>query len=419
VERESGPSLSKRQRPTESLAWEVHGETAEGQQRDTEPPARGRNSAGKSRNGHREAAEGRGYGVLPEVRARQEALDGVRSEGEGRSRLAVMDIRAERQQNAVADEVSALVAVVRPILLGLLWGLKADVAAEVGGYPNVKLSMLSRLRRPGDGDCGICFEYAVHDAMRRGDQMVSERVDTALQLCNVPGDSLDSILFAVEKSGSEQFIDTARDLVTSESRILSGTRGQPAKLHKHIQGIATAFRRPKSREALPWSISGLWKADLFVGKTDTDRWVGTTVKVNPALLEGARGLRVGIVPASHTETDAPYHDEQRNLVVCPILHDGNFMQVFYEGWQVVQAFLAADARMPSEAALPRPPMREVARMLVDRREFPVVDVHAGLVAFAQPELLTTEEQRADVELKGAEPEMQKIVVPEAMRIPGL
>ncbi len=325
-----------------------------------------------------------------------------------------MDIRAERQQNPVADEVSALVAVIRPILLGLLWGLKSKVADEVGGHQHVKLMMLDRLRKQGDGDCGICFEYAVHDAVRRGDQMVIERVDAALRLCNVPGDALDSILFAVEKSGSEQFINTALDLVTTESRILSGTRGRPAKLHKHIEGIAQAFRRPAARLALPWSISGLWRADLFIGKTDSDRWVGTTVKVNPAALEGGRGLRVGIVPASHTETDAPYKDDHRNLVVCPILHDGNFMQIFYEGWQVVQAFLAADGKMPSEVALPRPPMREAARMLVDRRNFSVLQVHEALAAFAQPELLVTEERQAAVNLRrGDAPEMQKIVVPEA------
>ncbi len=101
--------------------------------------------------------------------------------------------------------------------------------------------------------------------------------------------------------------------------------------------------------------------------TDSDRWVATSVKSNAARLEGARGLRVGIVPASETETDAPYMDERRNLAVCPLLHDGNFMQLFYEGWQVVQTFLAADAHLPSEAALPRPPMRQVARMLDDRR----------------------------------------------------
>ena len=328
-----------------------------------------------------------------------------------------MDIRTERQQNPVAEEVAALVAVVRPILLGLLLGLKGDVVGEVRGRENVKVKMLSRLRRAGDGDCGICFEYAVHDAIRRGDAPVLERVESALTLCNVPGGALDSILFAVEKTGSEQFIDTAKTLVTGESRLLAGTRGQPAKLKNHIEGIAQAFRRPAARAALPWSISGVWKADLFLGKTDSDRWVGTSVKVNPQALEGARGLRVGIVPASHTETDAPYMDERRNLVVCPLLHDGNFMQVFYEGWQIVQAVLASDAQMPPEAMLPRPPMREVARMLVDRREFTVMDVHGALAAFAQPELLVTEEQQVDIDFqRGESTEVQTFVVPEARPI---
>ena len=302
-------------------------------------------------------------------------------------------------------------------MVGLVLGLKADVAAEVGGYEKVKLKMLPRLRRPMDGDLGICFEYAVHDAMRRQDAMVLERVDAALGLCPVPGDALDSILFAVEKSGSEQLIDTARDLVTDESRILSGTRGHPAKLQRHIEGIAQAFRRPQAREALPYSISGIWKADLFLGKTDSDRWVATTVKVNPRRLEGARGLRVGIVPATEGATDAPYKDDRRNLVVCPLLHDGDFMEVFYRGWEVVQTFLAADAQVPSTAALAPPAMRQVARMLKDRREGGVLDVVEGLTPLAQPELLDTEEQSAAVEVrKGGAPEMQMVLTPEPQKV---
>jgi hypothetical protein len=329
-------------------------------------------------------------------------------------RLGHIDIQAQVQRNAVADEVSALVAVVRPILVGLLYGLKADVAAEVGGRENVKLKMLERMRRKKDGDLGICFEYAVHDAMRQRNTMVLERVDDALtRLCGITGDPPQSILFAVEKSGSEQLIETATELITPESRLMSGARGQPAKLHKHIEGIAQAFRRPDARDALPYSISGVWKADLFLGKTDTDRWVATTVKSNPKSLEKAPGLRVGIVPASHTETDVPYMDDNKNLVVCPLLHDGNFMQVFYEGWQLIQFFLDADAKLPSEAKLPRPPMREVARMLEHRREFPVVEVIDALAVLAQPELLETENQQAAVVQKKAEPQMELLIAPEA------
>jgi hypothetical protein len=84
------------------------------------------------------------------------------------------------------------------------------------------------------------------------------------------------------------------------------------------------------------------------------------VKINPTALAGARGLRLGVVPVRQGETDRPYKDERRNLVVCPLLHDGSFMEVFYAGWGIVQQFIAADAEVPREVALPRPPEREVA-----------------------------------------------------------
>ena len=54
----------------------------------------------------------------------------------------VMRIRQQRQLNPIDDEVLALTAVVRPILSGVLYGLKIDIAAEAGGYSNIKLKML-------------------------------------------------------------------------------------------------------------------------------------------------------------------------------------------------------------------------------------------------------------------------------------
>ena len=305
-------------------------------------------------------------------------------------------MRLQDQLNPVADEVSALIAVVRPILAGILYGLKAEVTAEVGGHENVKLFILPRLRKPGDGDCGICFEYAVHDAMNRSDPMVLERVADSLIKCKVPGEDAASILFGAEKSGALQLIDTAKEWLTDDSRLLAGGRGQPAKLKAHIDAAAAAFRKHGTGSELPKSISGLWKADLFIGNIDSDYWVATTVKINKDHLEGARGLRIGIVPAKSGKGDYPYKDDQRNLVVCPLAHDGNFMELFYEGWDVVMQFLYADARLPKESALPRPAKRHVARLLEERREFPVVDVLEALMPLAQPELLKTVERDADL-----------------------
>ena len=329
-----------------------------------------------------------------------------------------VEIRVENQQNPVADEVAALFAVVRPILQGLLHALKADVVAEAGGREQVKLKMLPRLYRPGDGDCGICFEYAVHDAMRRGDGSILERVDSALSLCNIPGSDLSSILFGAEKTGSQQLIATARESLTPSSQLMYGTRGRPAHLQRHLNAIAQAFRRPKAGLNLPQSISGIWKADLFPGKPDTDKWVGTTVKINPAQLEAAKGLRVGIVPVKQGESDAVVRDESKNLVLCPLLHDGSFMEVFYAGWIIVQQFIAADARLPKEVALPRPADREVARQLAARREFPVADVIDVLGPLAQPELLDTQETDAELILTRGESTVAGAVVAPIGQKPG-
>lgn len=311
---------------------------------------------------------------------------------------AQLQLRLERQNNPVADVVSALVAIVRPILEGTLYALKADVVKDVGGYENIKLKLLPRLYRPGDRDCGLCFEYAVHDALNRHDSMVLDRVDSALRnYCKISGTKLASILFGAEKSGALQIIDTAKEIFTDESVLLAGSRGRSVKLKKHIDNVAAAFRSPSTRMALPYSISGLWKADLFTGFADSDRWVGTTVKINPDYLEPARGLRIGIVPSRQGKSDQI--EQRKTLIVCPLPYDGAFMEIYYRAWCIVQQFIAADAQMPKEVALPRPEERQVASLLVDRREFPVIEVVEVLLPLAQPELLETSKKSADVEYR--------------------
>lgn len=303
-----------------------------------------------------------------------------------------IEIRSEIQQNPVADEVSALIAIVRPILTGLLWSLKEDIVLDTDTYEGLKLKKLPRLYRQGDGDCGICYEYAVHEAVRSSDGSVMERISDALHMCKVPGMSIESLLFGLEKKGATQLIATAEQLLTDESRLLTGRPSQPPKLKAHLNRIAGAFRRQTTRPSLPTSINGLWKADLFLGTTDKDRWVGTTVKINPQQLEGANGLRIGIVPAGQGGKDRIRKDESKNLIVCPLPYDNAFVQTFYSAWSIVQQFLFADAQLPKEVNLPIPSHRQVARELAQRREFPVLDVIDALTPLAQPHLLRPKEQ---------------------------
>ena len=95
------------------------------------------------------------------------------------------------------------------------------------------------------------------------------------------------------------------------------------------------------------------------------------------------------MPASQGNSDQIVKDERRNLMVCPLPYDGAFVETFYNAWALVVQFLEADAQVPKEVALPRPAPRQVAKMLAERREFPVADVIEALGPLAQPELLKT------------------------------
>jgi len=305
----------------------------------------------------------------------------------------------ESQQNPVGSEVLARIAIVRPILTALLTGIKQEVLNELGGMENIKLFMLPRAYREGSGDIGFCFEWAIHDAIRRQDPMVMERLEDASKRCKLPGNEFQSILFGIEKSGKTRIIDTANELLTNDSRILTGVRAQPPKLKSYMNVLAAAFNRPSTRASLPSSINGLWKADLFFGSTDADRWIGTTLKINAKQLEGASGLRVGIVPATQGGPDKIYKDTSKNLIVCPIPYDASFMELFYTGWRIVQQFIHADAKVPAPVALPAPADRQVAKELEMRRDFPVADVIAALEAQSQTDLLSASEKNVDAEVE--------------------
>lgn len=220
-------------------------------------------------------------------------------------------------------------------------------------------------------------------------------------------------MFGAEKSGAMQLIDSVTEHLTEDSYLLTGGVGQPIKLKKHIQGVLNAFRKPSEREKLPNSINGLWKADLFVGKTEPDRWIGTTVKINPKQLEGARGLRLAIVPEKQGSKDNIYKHETKNLIVCPVPYDESFMEIFYRGWLAIKYFLNSDSKLPKESLLPMGADRFVCKFLEDRRNFPVTDVLEAMDVVKQPCLLTVEEKEAQIKVTNelSDIRLQQIVAP--------
>ena len=65
------------------------------------------------------------------------------------------------------------------------------------------------------------------------------------------------------------------------------------------------------------------------------------------------------------------------------------MQIFYEGWRLVQSLCASDFMMPPTAAVHTPLLREVARIYTERRDYPVGEVLDVTAPYAQPHLLET------------------------------
>lgn len=301
-------------------------------------------------------------------------------------RTSGLRLSVETQRTAVTDSTRARIAIVRPILRATLFALANERVQRLGGHERVTLADLAREYREGDGDCGVCFEYAIHDAIRRQDPLVEPRVAEVLDdYCRLTG-QVRSILFGAEKGKKLRLVETDAELLTDEARVLAGIRGQPAKLKPLMETLVKAHGSVRHRESLPPSIRGLWRADLFVGSLDRQRWVATTLKTNPDQLEGAAGIRLGIY-GERTRGERPSFDGSRNLILCPVPYDGGFMELFYRTFYVVKTFLDADARVPRPVALPSSEDRHVATLLEERRGFAVLEIVAALERLAQPGLL--------------------------------
>lgn len=290
------------------------------------------------------------------------------------------------QAARISDPAQAKFAMIVPVIEGTLLALSRDRIARLGGLERVTLADLAREYRQGDGDAGICFEYAVHQAIARQDALIHPSASEVLaSYCKITGGA-ESILFGPEKNGVIPIVESVNNALTDDSTVYVGNRGNPPKLKRYIPQIIAAFHRNEERNNLPRSINGLWKADLFVGNHEVDRWVGTTVKINPRRLESASGLRIGIYPKTDAR-DTPRFDRLLNLIRLPLEYDGAFMELFYRSFFLTRQFLNADARVPAPAFLPDAEDRLVAGELESRRDFPVLQVLDVLRVVSQGDLL--------------------------------
>lgn len=298
------------------------------------------------------------------------------------------------QQDAIAEATRARYSMIIPILTGMLYSTKTDIINQAGGYEKITLEMFTRIYLEHPGDYGICFEYALHKSIQDRDIAIYPKINQVLdEFCKIKGGA-ESILFGAEKKGAVSIIETARNILTDESKILSGTQARPTYLKRHLETISKAFRSSTHVAKLPQSIRGVWKADLFLGSPESDYWVATTLKTNRRDIEKAPGLRVALYPEERTKEGPKKED---NLIYCPLPYNSDFMQLFGASFQIVKQIVAAHAKQPSRVALVYEDDQLVAKWLTDRAHFPLLAIIEALEPIKQPGLVLEQELTINVE----------------------
>lgn len=304
------------------------------------------------------------------------------------------------QNEEVGEAVRARYAMVASILRAMLYSAHGEMVNALGGTTKITLEQLARIYQEGDGDYGICFEYALHDSIRSRQPAIYPVIEEVLySFCKIKGGP-ESILFGLEKNGKLNVVETAKNSLTDEARALVGKPGKPPFLKKRIGVLERAFRSVKHRNRLPHSIRGLWQADLFLGSPSAEQWVGTTLKVNRESLKGAAGLRVGVYPSSQKE--GPRKDSDKNLILCPLPYRSDFMVLFSASFQIAKQLMYSNAQMPKPPALIYEDDLAVAEWLSDRRTYPVMGILEALDPLMQPGLLKSAQAGVSV----SEPEVQ-------------
>ena len=328
-----------------------------------------------------------------------------------------MRILQSQQCMPIADSVGAKFAMMIPIFRATLYSLARDRIQRLGGLDVISLHDLSREFREGSGDVGICFEHAVHNAIERQDILITSLASELLEShCGIQG-GVQSLLFGPEKDGVIPIAQSVHDSLTDEATVYLGQPGRPPLLKRHIPQLIQAFRSARYREQLPRSIKGLWKADLFLGNGAAGVWVGTTVKINEAHLEGAEGLRFAIYPQLNIR-DTPRLDERLNLIRLPLPYNQAFMELFYKAFYLTRAFLRADARVPMPVYLPDAEDRLLADELEKRRDFSMHDIFGALGNMAQADLLVQSEVH-DISVDVAISEVAGFISRPRPAVPGL
>lgn len=306
------------------------------------------------------------------------------------------------EQNAPVDEYGrALYAVSRSVLRALLDSLTEedlrDINTPVDRVTMRQLGKLMRLDRD-KGMRGDGFEWAVHEAILGRESRVLEPIHAAMRKASayVKDAEPTSILFGHERAKYLGFLDAVIDAAGTDAFLLPEGSGRPFSFGPWV---ATAASGAPAENVLPERIQKIWKTDLFLSAAGDQRHFAATVKSNVSLLEGGRGLRIGIVPeASKGNPSGVRYSHEHRLWLVSLADPNGFMGLFNDAYNAVARAMCALGKQqpPPYFTKPSAKAQRVQEQLQKYPDAQVFEIENALDDAAQQDLVKVETRLVSV-----------------------
>ena len=244
----------------------------------------------------------------------------------------------------------------------------------------------------GDG-----FEWAVHEAILGGEPKVLEPVHHAMKRASrfVKDSAPTSLLFGYERAKYLGFRDAVIDSAGTDAFLLPEGSGRPFSFGPWV---ALAAQGKDAEVELPDRIKQIWKTDLFLSSIDDTRHFAATIKSNANLIEGGRGLRIGIVPEMPGRKSGVEYSQKHGLWTVTLDDPHGFMGLFNDGFHAVARAMFRLGKQPAPPYFVKPSAKaeRLQEQLERIGDAGVFEVEDALNDAAQQDLVTTSIQLVGV-----------------------
>jgi hypothetical protein len=306
-------------------------------------------------------------------------------------------------QNEPIDEYGrALYAVARSILRAFIDSLSdedlRDLNTELKDVRFRQFAKIVRLERD-KGMRGDGFEWAVHEAILGREETVIKHVHHALRRASqfVRDAAPTSLMYGYERAKFLGFLEAVVEEAGENSYLCPEGSGRPFSFGPWV---ATAAQGKAAEPFLRDRIKQIWKTDLFLSTEEETRFFAATVKSNYDLLEGGRGLRIGIVPesVSNGNKSGVWYDNSKKLWVVSLADPNGFMGLYNDAYGAVARAVNSVGKQSQPAYYTKPSAK--ALRLQDQLEkfhdTKILEIEEALNEAAQQRLISQSSELVSV-----------------------